>query len=326
MRDSVRTFAVIGVVLCLAAGVILPLLRADDPTASGRKDPLPSVAKDKVKTETGASSESGKIVPLNKEGTILVDARGKRVLLKTKVVFRDGVLEMLVCRKQTKEHESILSVDGQVYLIHAGLLAIGAEPGTPVSFNPEFKPPTGQRVDIFLQWTDDKGKLQRVAAQEWVRHGIRRYYVEPMASLPADLKMPGKESELRYDAKHKELSWYGPMTAAQRDQLSALSSDAAYKKAIATFHKKSQSRKMDAHWVFAGSGFYVDEKTGERHYQAEGGDVICVANFPDAMLDVDVQSSATGEENLLFEAWTEKIPPLGTEVTVELIPVAREKK
>ena len=77
---------------------------------------------------------------------------------------------------------------------------------------------------------------------------------------------------------------------------------------------------MDAHWIFVGSQFYEDTATGKQAYAAEGGDVICVANFPSAMIDVDVKSSASGEENLLFEPYTDRIPAEGAEVTVELVP------
>lgn len=285
-----------------------------------RPDEEPKKA-DTVTADPARPAGEGKPVPLTKNGAVVLDAKGKKLLLKTKVVLREGVLEMLVCRKQTKEHEAILSIDAPAFVIHSGLLALGLEPGTPVQFTPEYKAPSGPRVDVFVNWTDEKGKANRIPAQEWIRNQIRRYYVVKMERLPADLKLPkeGKENEIRYDSKHKELNWYGPMTAAQRDRLLPLSADKDYKKAIETFFEKSQSKKMEAHWVFAGSGFYTDED-GMKHYQAEGGDVICVANFPSAMLDVDAESSATGEENLLYEVWTERVPPLGTEVTVELVP------
>jgi len=35
-------------------------------------------------------------------------------------------------------------------------------------------------------------------------------------------------------------------------------------------------------------------------------------------------STASGETNLLFEGWTERIPPLEIEVLVELVPVFRD--
>jgi hypothetical protein len=163
-----------------------------------------------------------------------------------------------------------------------------------------------------------------VPAKEWVRHAVRRYYGHPLESKPADLEIP-KDSELHYDAKHKELAWFGHMTAEQRDALIALSQDAAYRTAIQAFYDRSQPRPMNADWVFAGSGFYVDED-GQRMYQAEGGDLICVANFPTATIDVSIESSASGEQNLSFEPATERIPPVDTEVTIELIPVFETPK
>jgi len=79
-------------------------------------------------------------------------------------------------------------------------------------------------------------------------------------------------------------------------------------------------------WVFAGSGFWTDEATGKKYYQAEGGDFICVSNFPSAMLDLPIESSQSNEA-LLFRAFTERIPPLGTPVTLLLTPkLEKEKK
>ncbi|MFN0197522.1 MAG: YdjY domain-containing protein [Planctomycetaceae bacterium] len=259
------------------------------------------------------------LVPLNKQETVLVDAKGKRLLLKAEVVMREGLLEMLLCLKQTKEHESILSVDAKAYTIHAGLLAIGAEQGTPVRYEPEFKPATGTPVAIYVQWIDDEGNRQRVRGQEWISRAVHRFYAETLDKKPVDLVIP-EESRLRYDKKNKELTWYGQMTEEERDRHLALSRDKKYKTAIQSFFSRSQPEEMKAGWVFVGSSFFTDQNTGEKYYQAEGGDVICVANFPTALIDVSVASSASGEQNLLYEAYTERIPPLGTEVLIELIP------
>ncbi|MFG0332777.1 MAG: YdjY domain-containing protein, partial [Maioricimonas sp. JB049] len=199
-------------------------------------------------------------------------------------------------------------------------LAVGAEPGHPVRFNPDFAPPSGQQIAIWLNWKDAEGKSHRVRAQRWVRHVTRRYYAAPLEKLPEGLTIP-EASELKYDARHKELVWFGPMTEAQRDELKKLASAPAYRKAIDSFYERSQPRELDADWVFAGSGFYT-QKNGEKWYQAEAGNVICVANFGDAMLDLAIQSSATNDA-LMFEPYTERIPPLGTPVTVELIPVTK---
>ena len=148
-------------------------------------------------------------------------------------------------------------------------------------------------------------------------------YAAPFAKLPAGLKLPERNEDLpiRYFAKFKELTWFGPMSPAQCDKLLTFSRDAAYQKAIQTFFKEGQSRQLDASWVFVGSGYYVDEKTGEKSYLAEGGDLICVSNFPTAMLDLAIKSTDKADEGLLFEPWTERVPPKGTEVIMELIPV-----
>jgi hypothetical protein len=263
------------------------------------------------------------IVPLNKQKTVLLDVAGKRLLLKTKVVLHEGVLEMLCCLTQTKEHESILAVDAKAYVIHAGLLSLGAKPGKPVQFDPKFQPPTGQAIDVFLQWSDKDSKLQRVRAQDWIRTSTRRFHTVKMEQAPSDLKIP-KGSELFYDKKHHELSWFGQMSKGQRTELLKLSKLPEYQKAVRSFHELSQPRPMKADWVFAGSNVFTDEQSGEQYYEAEVGDLICVANFPSAMLDIAISSSATGEANLLYEADTAKIPPLDTEVTVELIPVFKK--
>ena len=257
--------------------------------------------------------------PLNPNKTVLLDLKEKKLLLAGEVVLREGLLEMLVCLKQTKEHESILSVDTKAQIIHAGLLALGAQPGTPVHWEPEYKPATGQQIDIFFSWTDENGKRQRQPAQSWVRHATRRYYIEKLEDLPANFKLP-EEGDLKWDAKHKELLWYGQMSKEQRDGLLKLSDHASFQKAVKSFFTQSQTRLMEEKWVFAGSYFLTDEKTGEKYYQAESGDLICVANFASATLDLSASSSATND-NLLFEAYTDKIPPIGTKVTIELVPV-----
>jgi len=200
------------------------------------------------------------LIKLDEKGNVWLDNRDpkkRRVALKAKVVLREGVLEMLCCLKGTKEHESILAVDTKAYVIHTALVAAGAKPGTPVQFRPEYRPPTGQEVDVFLEWKGEEGKLERMRAQEWVR-------------------------------------------------------DMATGKA------------MTSPWVFAGSGFYRDPTTGERYYLAEEGDLICVANFLSATLDLSARSSQSSGE-LMFEPFVERIPKVGTPVTIYLEPVVEKK-
>lgn len=260
--------------------------------------------------------------PLNPKGTVLLDKEKGRLLLKTRVCLREGLLEMLLCKSQTKEHESILTIDSDAYVIHGGLLAIGAAPGRPVRFEPEFQAPTGDRIDVWLNWVDADGKPQRTEAQRWVRGLTRRYYGEKIGPLPKGLEIP-KDGDLKYYAPDEELIWFGMMSDAQRDEYLALSKDAKYQAAIKTFHDSSQPRQMQADFIFAGSGFQ-ELKDGTKFYQAEGGNLICVANFGDAMIDVSVRSSDMNSQ-ASFEPYTERVPALGTPVLVELIPAKSDK-
>ncbi len=164
--------------------------------------------------------------------------------------MRQGLLEMFACPKGTKEHESIVSVNAKAYLVHTGLLAIGAHAGRPVQYDPVYQPATGDTIHVEVLWRDEAKHVVRRRAQDMVRQMKTR---QPM----------GHE------------------------------------------------------WVFAGSGFWQDERTGERYYQAEGGELICLSNFSTATLDLTVESSRDNAD-LLYEAFTENIPPLGTPVRLVL--------
>lgn len=194
---------------------------------------------------------------LDPECNAWIDPKFKRVVVDGEVCLTEGQLEMFACIKGTKEHESILAIDCKAFVLHAALLAAGAEAGAPVQFTPAYKPASGTPIDISLVWTDSSG-IHRAKAQDWVKN-----------------YKTGKTLE------------YG--------------------------------------WVFAGSGFYEDEETKEKHYMAEGGDLICVSNFPSAMLDLPIESSQSNNA-LTFAANTEVIPPRGTKVRVVLTPRVEAKE
>lgn len=260
--------------------------------------------------------------PLNPQRTVLLDTAGKRVLLKSKVVLREGVLELLCCKHKSKEHESILSLDADAYVVHTALLALKAKTGRPAVYKEDgFEPPTGQSLKIELSWVDAQGKKQQAPAKSWIRNVTRRFFVEKLEK-PADLKIP-EELDLRYDNKHKELAWFGPMSDKQKAELLALSQDKAYRAAIESMYKAGQSRGMEANWVFVGSGFY-ENLEGQKRYKAEDGDLISIANFEGAMIDVNTRSS-NDNGALVYEAWTERVPPDGTEVTIEITPIEEKK-
>jgi hypothetical protein len=134
--------------------------------------------------------------------------------------------------------------------VHAALLAIGLEPGRPVSFEPEYSAAQGPAVEVIVRWHDDAGRPQRRRAQEMIR---------------------------------------STTTKAQ----------------------------LAAEWVFAGSTLWRDPADGQEYYQADGGDLICVSNFPTATLDLPLQSSQANDA-LMFEVFEDRVPPRGTAVELML--------
>ena len=110
------------------------------------------------------------LVRLSKKDKCWIDLKKKMVIVEGAVCQREAALEMFACPRGTKEHESIVAVDCSAWIVHAALLAIGAVPGTPVKFQPEYHSATGTEVDILIQWADSTGKDREVRAQDWLRN------------------------------------------------------------------------------------------------------------------------------------------------------------
>lgn len=85
-----------------------------------------------------------------------------------------------------------------------------------------------------------------------------------------------------------------------------------------------KQKTLDMDWVFAGSEFYRDEFAKMERYAADEGDLITVANFTSAILDVPTASSDSDAERT-FVANTAKIPREGTFVTMILRPRKADK-
>lgn len=292
--------------------LLLATFLADEPTAE------PPTAADTVSDVSPLKVDATKLGrPLNEQKTVFLDTAGKRLWLKTVVARDTGILEMFLCKKGTKEHESVVAIDSPAFTIHAGLLALGLEPGSPAQFQPTFVPPQGPELDIVVHWTDADGKKRSRPAAEWMRRVTARWFtVKCDPELAATIDFP-KELDFRYIKEDNELLWFGPLSKAMAGKLKALSTDDVWQTKIDQLRKATRNKPFKGSWVFAGSGFWIDEETNQRRYLAESGNLICVANFGDAMIDVDFRSP-TDNDDLLFEPWTERIPQPGTAVLVEI--------
>jgi hypothetical protein len=117
---------------------------------------------------SSSKEEKVKQVEVGKNVKLEIDGDKKRVLIDAEVCLRDGLLEQLMTRKQTKEHEAILAVDTDAKVIHAALLLTGVKPGSPVKFGEKVTPATGPVINISLRY-EEKDKTVTVPAKDWLR-------------------------------------------------------------------------------------------------------------------------------------------------------------
>lgn len=146
--------------LLMAAGLILGCEGAaprEEVRTKGNADEKPPAAESK-KVEIG-KNVSLEVLPDNK----------RRVLVSAEVCLREGQLELLMCRKQTKEHEAILTADVDARKLHQALLLAGAEAGSPVRFLPKYQPASGTTIKVSVQYKD-KDKLVTAPAQSWIKN------------------------------------------------------------------------------------------------------------------------------------------------------------
>jgi hypothetical protein len=83
--------------------------------------------------------------------------------------------------------------------------------------------------------------------------------------------------------------------------------------------KGDNGKPLTRDWVFAGSFLYDDPFSKKKRYAADDGDLITVANFSNAILDLPIESSANDAERV-FMANTTQVPEVGTEVLVAFYP------
>lgn len=158
-----------------AAGTpAVPQPAPDDPAA-----PQPVLKPLKPLPELLQKEVAGRTA-LNPEGTVFLDAAGNRLLLRAEVACPDCILEMALVPEGNREHETILRIRSKAFVIHAGLLALGLQPGKPASFSPEFKAPSGPVIEVTAVWLNERGERQQRPLQEWIRNNTHRYHAAAM--------------------------------------------------------------------------------------------------------------------------------------------------
>lgn len=110
-----------------------------------------------------------RLIPLDPKQPVWVDRDNKQVILVGEVCRADYPLEFFATYSN-RSYEAVMAINVTPFLVHTGLLAVGAEPGRPAQFQPQFTPPTGTEVAIEVRWRDAAGKVQSAPAQHWIRN------------------------------------------------------------------------------------------------------------------------------------------------------------
>ena len=131
---------------------------ASEPTEETAKDLGSPLVKD-----------PGSLKRLDPAAPVWLDVRHKRVVVLGTVCQADYPLDFFATYRD-RSYEAIVSTDARPSVVHAGLLAIGAKPGRPVQFQPNFVAPSGMEVAIEVRWKDAQGKTHSSPAQDWVRN------------------------------------------------------------------------------------------------------------------------------------------------------------
>lgn len=109
------------------------------------------------------------LVRLHPQYPTWLDPKNKQVVMVGEVVRAGYGLEMFISLKAAeKGYESVIEVDTQAMIVHAALLSLGLEPGSPVEYMPKYKPPRGPEIEILLHWKDAQGKRQSANARDWL--------------------------------------------------------------------------------------------------------------------------------------------------------------
>ena len=132
---------------------------------------------------------------------VTLNAKERFVDVEAEVCLDGGALELVVCTKDSKEHESILSIEAKPVHVHMALLLIGAKAGHPAHQKPigegddkrwMFIPARGQNIDVSLVIKDEEGKPVEKPIADFIRH------IEDEAAFIEELNTGKKPEEKKF--------------------------------------------------------------------------------------------------------------------------------
>jgi hypothetical protein len=134
---------------------------------------------------------------------LVIDFQKRCVDIEATICLEEGLLELIACKKGSKEHESIVAVDARAMHIHTALLLLGANNGSPAMMKPIDEqqtgwvhvPPRGDPVDVYLLLPEENGQTVERPIGDFVVRSDRG------SPLPTVDEQPGPERDVEQNAE-----------------------------------------------------------------------------------------------------------------------------
>lgn len=156
-----------------------PVASPDGPNAPQESLPAPAAPPRPDAARDAAPPKASRTEPIPelKFPGLTIHARARCVDVEATVCLSEGALELIACNKGGKVHESIVAVEARPSHIHTALLLLGAKNGTPAMRQPVNEeqtrwvdiPPTGDLIDVFLEFKNAEGKPVELPISDFVR-------------------------------------------------------------------------------------------------------------------------------------------------------------
>lgn len=110
---------------------------------------------------------------------VTIETKKGYVDVKANVALDSGMLEVIACTPDSREHESIVVIDAAPMHIHAALLLLGAQNGNPAMMKPANEektrwihlPPRGDPIAVSLTIKNKDGKLIERPISDFIQYG-----------------------------------------------------------------------------------------------------------------------------------------------------------
>jgi hypothetical protein len=175
-------------ILCLLVAATVPVVWGEEtkPTEAAAAKPAAKPAAAGV-AKGGAA---GELTPELKAALEKLEMPGVKINLDEWSVDVDasvcedfGLLEVIACLKDTRDHESVVRTEAKPSHIHTALLLLGARPGSPAMQQmlegdpPRFRNilPSGSPVDVYLVVKDEEGVATERPVNEFIIRASEEY-------------------------------------------------------------------------------------------------------------------------------------------------------